>query len=89
MFSFGEFVTCLNSLIIKKALMNKFGTTSLYGKIVLSKSYFRFAGVAVLRHKITGIASHHNIIYLTLTAFTYLDHFAGIRKMISYRLPCI
>lgn len=48
--------------------MNDFSPARLYGEIILSKGYFRLAGVAVLRDKIAGIASKHHVIYLTFSA---------------------
>lgn len=64
MFRLGKFSASLNSLIIKKALVNKFGPTGLNGKIVLSESNLRLPGVAILSYKIASIASQHDIFYL-------------------------
>ena len=65
MLGFSEFGTSLNALIIKETLMNDFSPACLDCKVILSKCYLWFARVAVLRHKIAGIASQHDIIYLT------------------------
>lgn len=67
MFGFGEFSPGLYALEIKKPLMNQFRTASLNREIVLSKSNFRLAGIAVLCYKIAGIACKHDVIYLTLS----------------------
>lgn len=48
--------------------MYDFSPACLYGEIILSKGYFRLAGVAVLRYKIAGIAGKHHVICLTLSA---------------------
>ena len=63
--------------------MDDFGPSCLDCEVILRKSNFRLAGIAVLRDKIAGIASKHHVIYLTLTAFAYLYHFADVSKMIS------
>lgn len=40
MLGFGKFGTSLNTLIIKKSLMNDFGPASLDCEVILSKGYF-------------------------------------------------
>lgn len=83
MLRFSKFGTRLNPFIVEQTLMNDFGSACLDCKVILSKSYFRFSRVAILRDKIACIASQHNVIYLTLTAFAYLYHFADVSKMIN------
>lgn len=82
MLGFCELGTSLNALIIKKALMYKFGTSCLNCKIVLSKSYLCFSRIAILSYKITGISRQHNIIYLSFSTFGQINHFADVSKMI-------
>ncbi len=47
--------------------MNDFGSASLDGKVILSKGNLRLSRIAVLRHKIAGVARQHNVIYLSLS----------------------
>lgn len=89
MLGFSEFGTSLNALIIKETLMNDFSPACLDCEVILRKGYLRFARVAVLRNNITCIASQHDIIYLTFSAFTECYHFADVRKMIRYGFPSI
>ncbi len=69
--------------------MNDFGPSRLDCKVILSKGYLRLTGVSILRYKIAGIASQHDVIYLTLSARTKCNHFADVSKMVSYRLSGI
>ncbi len=63
--------------------MNKFRAACLYGEVVLCKSDFGFARVAILRYQITGIARKHYVIYLSLSTFGKTYHFPGVGKMIG------
>ena len=85
----GKFGACLHTLKIQKSLMHKFRTARLHSKIVLSKSDFRFAWVAILRNKIACIAREHHVIYLTMSSFRKFYHFADVSKMISNFFSCI
>ena len=89
MFCFCKFGTSLHTFVIKKSLMHELCTTCLDGKIVLSKSNFRFARVSILRYKIACITSYHDVSYLTPSTRTNLDHFPGVGKMVEYLLTCI
>ena len=82
MLGFSEFSASLHSFVIKNTLMNKLGTACLYSEIILSKCNLRLSGVAILRNKITSIASKHNVIYLTFSARADHNHFADVSKMV-------
>lgn len=89
MLGFCEFGACLNPFIIKEPLMYYLCSACLNREVVLGKGDLRFAGIAVLRYKITGIARQHDVIYLTLSPRAEGDHFADIRKMVCRRFSCI
>lgn len=82
MFGFLKFGTCLHTFIVKQSLMNKLCTAGLDCEVILSKSNFRFSWIAVLSHKIAGVASQHHIIYLALRAGANRNHFADVSKMV-------
>lgn len=67
MLGFGKFGAGLDSFIIEYSLMHKFGSAGLHCEIILCECYFRFARVAILRHKIASVSGEHHIIYLTLS----------------------
>ncbi len=85
MLGFRKFRTRLNTLIIKETLMDYLCSACLDREVILCKRYLWFTRVAILRHKIAGIACQHYVIYLTLPTFAYLYHFADVSKMISNR----
>jgi len=74
----------LDSLIIEYSLMHKLGSTGLHSKIILGEGNFRLARVAVLGNKIASIASQHHVIYLALSTFWHVHHFADVSKMVCY-----
>ncbi len=57
MFCFGKFCSSLDTFVIKETLVNDFGVPSLDCKIILCKGNFGFSRVAILSHKVAGIAS--------------------------------
>ena len=55
--------------------------TSLNSEIVLGKGNLGLAGVAILGHKIAGIAGEKDVVNRSLGSFGKIDHFADVRKM--------
>lgn len=82
MLGVGKFGTSLHAFIIEKSLMHKLRPACLYSKIVLSKSDFRLARIAILRHEIASIARQHHVIYLAFSTGAKSNHFADISKMV-------
>lgn len=82
MLCISQFCAGLYALMVKEPLLYEFGSACLYSEVILGESDFGFAGVAILRYKITCIACQHHIIYLPLSAFGKIYHFPDVGKMI-------
>ena len=82
MLCFCEFRTSLYALVVKKTLMNKLCTACLDCEVILCESNLRLSRVAILRHKVAGIAGQHYVIYLTFSTFRHIYRFADVGKMI-------
>lgn len=67
--------------------VGKFLAPGLDGEIFLGVGDLGFSRVAVLGNQVAGEAGEVEIVYITRAAGAEFDHFAGVGKMVSRRVP--
>lgn len=83
LFRFAEFFARCHTLRLQQALLDYLGSPGLDCEIGLGEGDLLLSRIAILRDEIAGVSGQHDVVDLSLTTQTEIDHFPDVGKMVT------